>query len=570
VTEWERPGGGLAIDDAASRVAVTVPRTPAGVAAAVTHAAAAHDATGVDRSLRANRSRPPAIEFGERLDVPPAVADATPDAGVELRLPASLRSVFVAAPLAFYLGADVTVAEAASPRLLAPSAGVDRALDELTAEAPDLLARAFWLDCLVRDATTAAAGDGSLAEADALDALDVDPARLAAASPAERLAAYLDAPLERVADRLPEWHLAMHVAPTYEHVPSLPYLLDRLAFVFPPETAELDRQELVSRSLDDFYRGAPGPVASVEMLDPADRPGRTQGWLADGTPVDAFKTHPAAYRNHDRYRAADRDGMSVAVVLNDREMAGEHDAVADVYEARAGDLPMDVSFHERLTRRELADLLADHHEFVHYIGHCEVEGLRCADGHLAADDLAETNVETFFLNACGSYHEGMALVEAGSVAGAVTLRKVLDEQAAKVGTAFARLLLAGFPIVAALRLARRRIRMGKDYAVVGDGTQTLAATADEDARVAYVENLPDDDQYRVAWEHQSLARHGDGFRTPTASDDARRLCGNPSATVTDGDSLAAALADADLPVVLDGRFHWADEAAAVVDTGRPP
>ena len=164
----------------------------------------------------------------------------------------------------------------------------------------------------------------------------------------------------------------------------------------------------------------------------------------------------------------------------------------------------------------------------------------------------------------------VGVTEAGSVAGAVTLRKVLDEQAAKVGTAFARLLLAGFPIVAALRLARRRIRMGKDYAVVGDGTQTLAATADQDARVAYVENLPDDDQYRVAWEHQSLARHGDGFRTPTASDDARRLCGNPSATVTDGDSLAAALADADLPVVLDGRFHWADEAAAVVDTGRPP
>ena len=565
MTERERPAGGPASDDAASVGTVTVPRTPAGVAAAVTHAAAAHDTTGVGRSLRANRHRPPAVEFGERLDVPTAVADATPDAGIELRLPASLRSVFVGAPLAFYLGADVSVADDATPRLLAPAAGVDRELGDLTADAPDLLARTFWLDCLLRESTATA----RLVEADALDALGLNVDRLVASAPAERLAAYLDAPFERVADRLPEWHLAMHVAPTYDHATALPYLLDRLAFVFPPETASLDRQELVSRSLDDFYRGPPGPVASVEMLDPADRPGRTQGWLADGTPVDAFKTHPVAYRNHDRYRAADRDGMSVAVVLNDREMAGEHDAVADIYEARASDLPMDVSFHERLTRRELAAVLADHHEFVHYIGHCEVDGLRCADGHLAASDLDETNVETFFLNACGSYHEGTALVEAGSVAGAVTLRKVLDEQAAKVGTAFARLLLAGFPIVAALRLARRRIRMGKDYAVVGDGTQTLAATDDRDARVAHVESR-DDDRYRVAWEHQSLTRHGDGFTTPTPGDGRRRLCGNPSTATTDGARLADALADADAPVVLDGRFYWADEAAAVVDSPGPP
>jgi hypothetical protein len=573
VTEREQSGGELVSGATDSRDAATVvvPPTPSGVAAAVTHAAAAHETTGPARSLRAHRRQPPAVRVGDALSVPESVAAGTPETGIELRVPSSLRAVFVGAPLAFYLGADVTVAENADPVLRAPDAGVDRRLGALTSDAPALLARTFWLDCLVREATT---GPG-VAETDALDALGLDPDWLVDASPAARLAAYLDAPLGRVLDQLPEWHLAMHVAPSVEHVSTLPYLLDRLAFVFPPETASLDRQELVSRSLDDFYRGAPGPVASVEMLDPADRPGRTQGWLADGTPVDAFKTSPAAYRNHDRYGAVDdRERMSVAVVLNDRDMAGEHDAVADIYDAHAGDLPMDVSFHERLTRRELADVLADHHEFVHYIGHCEVDGLRCADGHLAAGDLSETNVETFFLNACGSYHEGMALVEAGSVAGAVTLRKVLDEQAAKVGTAFARLLLAGFPIVAALRLARRRIRMGKDYAVVGDGTQTLAATGDSDPRVAHVEPLDGagegDDRYRVAWEHQSLAGHGDGFVAPAPGDVSRRLCGNRTVFTADAAELAAVLADVDAPVVLDGRFHWADEAAAVVRPDRRP
>ena len=572
MTEWEQPGGELVGPAADSRAAVVVPPTPEGVAAAVTHAAAAHETLGPERSLRANRRRPPAVRVEDTLSVPEPVAAATPDTGIELRVPSSLRAAFVGAPLAFYLGADLTATDDSEPVLRAPAAGVDRQLGPLTSDAPALLARTFWLDCLVREATT---GPG-VAETDALGTLDLDPESLADASPPDRLATYLDAPLGRVLDQLPEWHLAMQVAPTVEHVSTLPHLLDQLAFVFPPETASLDRQELVSRSLDDFYRGAPGPVASIEMLDPADRPGRTQGWLADGIPVDAFKTHPAAYRNRDRYEgtSADRERMSVAVVLNDRDMAGEHDAVAGIYDAHAGDLPMDINLHERLTRRELADVFAAHHEFVHYIGHCEVDGLRCADGHLAAADLPETNVETFFLNACGSYHEGMALVEAGSVAGAVTLRKVLDEQAAKVGTAFARLLLAGFPIVAALRLARRRIRMGKDYAVVGDGTQTLAATGDGAPRVARVERLDeaeeDSARYRATWDHQSLAGHGDGFAAPAPGDETRRLCGNQSAFTADAAALADVLTGVDAPVVLDGRFLWADEAAAVVGPDRRP
>jgi hypothetical protein len=546
---------------------VTVPATIDGLAVAVTHAAAAHRTMGPERSLQANRRHPPAVSFGPDFDVPDAVAAATPDTGIEVVLPRTKRAVFVAAPLAFYLGARVGLARDADPRLVAPEAGVDCSLAPLESSVPDVLARVFWLDCLVRDADT------GLREAGALADLGLDAAALRERSPAGRLAASLDAPFERVGDRFPEWHLTMHVDPEFGNATTLPHLLDRLALVFPPETADLDREELVSRSLDDFYRGAPGPVASVEMLDPRDRPGRVQGWLADGTPVDASKTHPAAYRNHQRYRRAGRDEMSVAVVLNDESMSGEHDAVADIYDARADERPMDVSFHRDLTRDELRGVLGERHEFLHYIGHCEVDGLRCADGNLAVADLDETNVETFFLNACGSYYEGLGLVERGSVAGAVTLRKVLDEQAAKVGTAFARLLLGGFPIQSALTLARRRIRMGKDYAVVGDGTQTLSGTDDGDARVAYVDAVGDDgdwdgerngsgDRYEVSLQQRSLARHGDAFDVPAVAGGGRRLAGNAASFTAAATDLATLFDAADLPVVLDGRFHWADEAAA--------
>jgi hypothetical protein len=544
---------------------VTIPKTLEGVGAAITHAASAHRVTTPDRTSRVMRRHPPEFEFGDAVDVPDRVAAATPETGIEFVVPRSLRALFVAAPLAYYLGADVSVNSGATPRLRAPDAGVNYAFESLETGVPATLARMFWLDCLAR--TAGPHGDSSLAECDALAHLDFDPAAVYDASLAERLRTYLDAPFERVAEQFPEWHLSMHVAPNLEHVGALPFLLDRLAVVYPPETAELQKRELMERSLDDFYRGAPGPVATVEMLKPKARPGRAQGWLAEGTPIDVFKTLPEAYRNHLQYLGRPDDEMSVVVVLNDRSMAGEHDAVADIYRDRAESLPMDVALHDGLTRAELADVFAEHHEFVHYVGHCEVDGLRCADGTLATSDLPETNVETFFLNACGSYHEGLDLVKRGSVAGAVTFRKVLDEQAAKVGTAFARLLVHGFPIETALRLARRRIRMGKDYAVVGDGMQTLSRTDAADAQVAYVTSRTDD--FHVSWEQLAGDGHGGSYDALADGTGASRLCGNPTEFAASAEELAAYFDDVDQPVILDGEFYWADEAAAHLRDEKP-
>jgi hypothetical protein len=539
---------------------VTIPKTLEGVATAITHAASAHRVTTPDRTARLMRRHPPEFEFGDALDIPATVVEETPDTGIEFVVPRSLRSLFVAAPLAYYLGASVSVESGATPRLRATSTGVNHPFESLATDAPETLARVFWLDCLAR--TTGPRGECELAERDVLASLDFDPATAYAASPAERLRTYLDVPFGRVADRFPEWHLSMHVAPNLEHVQTLPFLLDRLAVVYPPETAELEKRELMERSLDDFYRGAPGPVATVEMLKPKERPGRAQGWLADGTPIDVFKTLPEAYRNHLRYLDRPDEGMSVAVVLNDRSMAGEHDAVADIYRDRAESLPMDVALYDGLTRAELADVLVDHHEFVHYVGHCEVSGLRCADGTLSVSELPETNVETFFLNACGSYYEGLDLVKKGSVAGAVTFRKVLDEQAAKVGTAFARLLVHGFPIETALRLARRRIRMGKDYAVVGDGMQTLSRTDAENALVAHVTSRPDD--YHVSWEQLAGDGHGGSYAVAADAENPPRLCGNPTALAASAADLAAWFDGADHPVIVDGEFYWADEAATLL------
>ncbi|GAA0301032.1 hypothetical protein [Halarchaeum salinum] len=473
--------------DARAERTVTVPPTPTGVAAAIEAFGGAHGTTTAARSAPAMRGRPPALAFDPACDATTVTTDG-PDTGVEIVAPPDLGALFAVAPLAYYCSASVRVATIATPRVHAPDVGIERELTDPARDAAALLERAFWLDTLVR----LAAADRPTAETALLDRLGIDAAATFDRPIDARLCTYLDVAYDGVRDTLPEWPLSMYVEPTVEHARTLPAVLDRLGHIYPPESTELDGRELLKRSLDAFYRDdSSGASAAVDVVQPRLRDGRAHGWLADGTPIDAFKTTPEAYAN-DRTRSTGDAPLSVAVVLNDAAMASEHARVAEIYRERAVDVPMDVTLEEDLTRAELAAVFERHHDFVHYIGHCEVDGLRCTDGALAATDLDTSNARTFFLNACGSYHEGLALVERGSVAGAVTFRKVLDEQAARVGTAFARLLVAGFGIGRALRLARRRIAMGKEYAVVGDGTHVVTGREHAPSVTLDVEHVGDD------------------------------------------------------------------------------
>lgn len=536
---------------------VTVPQTTDGVAKAISLMAASHRTISPDRTFWTMRRHPPQIEFGDAYDIPDSVASNVPETGIELRLPDSLEALFIGAPLAYYLGAEVTLDDT-DGRLVAPDAGVDYDLGPALVETvPETLARVFWLDCLARNGGPHA--EPALVEHDLLTEVGIEHEAAYQASPAERLGMYLDAPYDLVVDDLPDWPLAMHVDPVMDHVSTLPFLLNHLSFIYPPETAELEGSELMERSLDDFYRGPPGPIASVEMMKPKLRKGRIHGWLAEGTPIDVFKTLPEAYENHLSYLEEDAsDEMSVVVVLNDRDMTGEHERVAEIYQERAADSRMNVQLEYELTCQELIDLFEESHEFLHYIGHCEVDGLRCADGNLSMSELAETNVQTFFLNACGSYYEGLDLVRKGAIAGAVTFRKVLDEQAAKVGTAFAHLLMSGFPIETALRLSRRRIMMGKDYAVVGNGMQNISMEDEPDTGVIYVDSL-DSGELSVSWDPNMTWELGGYYRIALGEGFPPRLTGNRTETTLRPDELADFIRGEDLPVIFDGEFCWSHE-----------
>jgi len=517
---------------------VTVPPTPAGFARAVTHAAAALRTTDPARSLPAMRCYPPRIAFGD-LEVPATVAAATPETAIEIAVPETVEAVLTAAPLSYYLGADLTVGTD-PPRLLAP--GIDRSLAPLAERAPALLRRVFWLDALVRRHPDGATPE----ELSLLDAVDLDAATARDAPPADRLRRYLSAPFERIADDLPRWHLAVYVAPTVENARALPHLLDRLATVHLPEAEPLPARELMERSLDDFYRGDV-PTADVQRPSLADA--SLHGWLAPGTPVDVFTATPSAFDHRLDALADASPPPSVTVVLNEPRMAGEDTTVADCYrEAGASE----VTVRRRLSREALAAVFAEGPDLLHFIGHCETGGLQCTDGFLGAADIPENNVETFFLNACGSFREGRRLVRTGSVTGGVTYRSVLDEQAATVGETFARLVLSGFCVERAVRLARRRVMMGKDYAVVGDGTHSLAGTGVP--RVAEVTST--ERGYRLVC-RDGLDRAGETHTVTCGGDERTRFRGTPVSV--DGADLAAFLEGRSLPVVLDGEFYWSED-----------
>ncbi len=553
-----------------SRDPLTVPRTPEGVATALSAFPAAFRTTTADRSFSSMRERPPPVTFGEATSVPDSLA-TDGESSVELRLPRSLSALLPAAPLAHYLDADVRVADGVDPSLRAAGERIDlgtgRTYERRVAE---LLRRTFWLDCLVR---TAGPHDAAVREAALLDDLPIEAEALYDASIAERLLAYRGVDVAALGSRdgsaaqsgvgssvdLPEWHLSLYVEPSYEHVRCLPHVLNDVPQLFTPRSSPLSDEDRLNSSLSSFYRAGRAAPEPVQLRDPELGPSRYHGWLADGVAMDTFKVLPAAYENRSLYRERSDSPISVVAVLNESEMSEEHSRVAEIYRRRAERLDIDIDVRESLTTDELARLIERGHDLLHFVGHCEPSGLRCADGTLSISSVDRSRVQTFFLNACGSYEEGKELVRKGSVAGAVTFEKVLDSHAAKVGTMFARLVAHGYAIERALALARRRVIMGKDYAVVGDGTHVLTQTE------------------TVVGPEAELVREGDGFTMtegmlPPSFAGSRAfinvdrdcppvLVGNEWELEMDGTEVVRFLERGELPVIYRGDIHWSTELA---------
>ncbi|MDS0293022.1 hypothetical protein [Halogeometricum luteum] len=553
---------------------ITTPDDPRSMMRAVSLLGSALKTTSPERSYPTLRGHPPLIERGDAFRAPPTMT--APETGVTLELPATYRHVYVAAPLAYYLGA--TVVEGETPRLrtengftydLDTAAGYERAVERA-------LKQTFFLDCLTR---TEGYYQVDLHERRAVEErVDLDFADLYGRSLAERVEAYLRVPYDAVADHIPEWKLTTHVTPTADNVELLPFVANDLAVVRTPRAKPTASSETQAAAVGAFLRssspvaggGASGedftrsasrttPLPERTYVQPEETDSLEQAWVGEGTPVGASKASLQAYRNR-LYRSPTEGDIGITVVCNDPKMADEREDVETVYGSRDA-LPFDVQVQYELTREELRDALASETDFFHYIGHIDDGGFHCSDGTLDAATLSEVGTDAFLLNACRSYEQGMHLIDAGAIAGIVTLDDVVNSNAVEVGSMLARLLNRGFPIRTSLNLVSKDSIIGSDYLVIGDGGHPIAQVQAAFPNSVEIEKMADN-SFEVEFHTYPAAEFGMGSMVqPFMPGDVPYYLSSGIADVfyLTETELQEFLDMETIPVVVNDSLYWSDD-----------
>ncbi len=478
---------------------VTTTEDPVNMMAAVETFSSSLKTTTPDRAFGWLRGHPPAVELGEQLDIPSGLD--RPETGVTLELPARHEAIFVAAPLAYYLAADIEPGPV-------PTLRTDHGFEYPLAGTHDFettvertLKQVFFLDCVTR---TEGIYDVDLRERNEIEPrVDLDFATLYEQSLADQVAAYLEVPYEVLEDQIPDWRLTTHVEPDPTTIEQLPFVVDDLAIVRTPSASQVTAPaagptEGLARG-DVFTRSASGEAdaATKSYVEPETSGSLEQAWIGEEIPIGASKLTREAFDNRIDREPTDGD-ISITIVLNDPRMEEEQDLVDRAYGNREA-LPFDVTVHRDLTTDGLREVLHRDTAFLHYIGHTERDGFECTDGKLDVTTLERAGVEAFLLNACNSYDQGLGLIEAGAVGGIVTLNDVINEGAVRIGESVARLLNSGFPLRAALTIAKEESVLGGQYIVVGDGSMTVAQPASGTACLLDVTPL-DNGQFEIEME----------------------------------------------------------------------
>mgnify|MGYP006283537249 CR=1 FL=1 len=542
---------------------VTTTDDPTDLMAAISTFGSSLKTTSPERSFPTLRGHPPEIELGDELRIPDAVSP--PDTGVRVEVPPDLDHVYPVAPLAYYLGADIVSGNA--PKLVAD--GFEHPLESahgFETEVARVLKGTFLLDCITR---TEGYYPVDLHERRAVEPLvDLDFAALYDAPLAERLATYLDVPYALLEPHVPQWQLSARVVPDAENVETLPFVVDDLAVVRTPRGGDASTTNVPPPSVDEFARSGEFTRSASEssptngsLVEPESTESLDQLWVGEDTPVGAHEATAEAFRNR-LERAPSEGAIDITVVCNDSAMDEERTVADEVYGSREA-LPFDVTVRRELTTDQLRDVLATDTQFFHYIGHIDENGIECADGYLDARSLDSVGVESFFLNACQSYEQGTALIDAGSVGGVVTLNDVVNSGAVRVGKAMARLLNRGFPLRAGLNVAQKRSIVGDQYLVVGDGNADVVQAERGVPVLLEVETLADDEFELTPRSYISSQGGLGGFVTPRFYEDERQFLASgklPSHTSTRKE-LQLTVGVEPIPLLFDGEFAWSDDVS---------
>lgn len=524
---------------------ITVPRTPDGIATALSHFSASIQTMESPRSSDGSRHHPPMLEFDDTEDIPDGVRDHVPETGLELRLPERMDVLFQAAPIAYYLGATVVLHDDA-PELVATDNDLAvefSAPPRFQYEVASLLRRTFNIDSLVRNDQSE---NPDTSELDVLDEIAVDTDTYDDLTAVERLQVVLDVDFDAVDDDVfPEWHSVHYVEPTFENARVLPYVLRYLNVVFDPSAyptpedgpGELDREfsdTLPDRLFEDTAHGS------------------AIGWLSSTPPPNgrAFLAHPDGYENARRYVDRDDGAGRLLVVCNDTDRSDTARTAADGYRTYTPD-SMTIETHEETTRAELADLLETGGDFLHFVGPVD-GGFHCTDGTLELDDVDETNVRLFFADAPDSVATATTWLRHGSVGGfGIDGDEPLEE---RTRIALVGLFSRGLTVDKAARYANAYFRTTPNARVVavGDAFHQLVRSVTLYCVPTDLEPVAPNAFHVTAYPYIPEA----GFVWRPNQDSRSQLCAKPYEFTVTGPELEMFIDKENLIVVHDDDLHW--------------
>ena len=507
------------------------------------------------RSLPAIRGHPPLLEFSNVQAIPDGCEPPNTDIVVEA--PATFLHAAMAAPLVYYLGA--TLRPVTAGRLLI---GGDQVCELGEGRAFGRRSNQLIQHMVILDSAIMAERQFDILthEREYIDTqTEFDWAALNALSIADRVREYLSVDTDLLESLLPKSYQTVYVTPTRRTIQSLPYLSFKLPCILPPHGTLADDRSgaiadggMVAAQYDHAdYRGAAGP--------PSEPPAHQS--IGHRHPVGQHPAYPVAFRNRLHRQPESRD-ISITIVCNDSKMARESRLTSSIYRSRESS-PISVDVHEGLARSELADAMQARSDYFHFIGHIEHDGFACSDGFLDASELTSVGPELFFLNSCDSFHQAIALIEAGSCAGIATRSRVPNLGATRVGTTIAEMLTRGYPIGISLELAQSSQTIAEKYTIVGDPHTDLTVT---DSGIAVTCDLEahGDGRFHVTLETHLTTSVGPGSLCTFHLGDQVPYHVHPTRQSFDvsHDDLLRLLELEEVPVAYDGEIQWSQDVVA--------
>ncbi len=519
--------------------------------------------TTPERAWPTLRGHPPLISVGDSLRIPDTLEQ--PDNEVTLTIPPEYRHLFHAAPLAFYLGA--TIRPGSDPTL--ETEQFEYSFSEqcsLEDEFARLLKQVFFLDCLTR---TEGIFANELHERATLeDEIPFNLSETYSMSLSEQLERYLDIPYEWIEQHIPRWPLTAHLPATAANVKVLPFIINELGII---REAQGTSKRVVSQpkaANSQFVRSAskyrsenegPSPNHSSFVSPSITEESIEHAWFGDKIPLGASKASIEAYQSQ-LSRGSLRESIEILLVCNDARMTDEHDFLDQTYGNRET-LPFDIDSEFGVRSDRLAELLTEGgYDFVHYIGHATEDGIKCIDEDLDVRTLESVDVGVFFLNACRSYEQGLALTQRGAFGGVSTYNDVINEHAVVTGEIMARLLNRGFSLRGALEIARENSRIGDEYLIVGDGSVDIAQT---EGGAPSIISLEEHEESEFGFGLQSYSTKEFKLGSVTASalesvNDQHLSPGKMPLSRVKREPLEEYLTWTELPVLINDELRWND------------